>query len=63
MKKQLEKLIIKDCNKFFKRLKAAQAAQPTEEIIDMKMYYIQNGFKNIVKYNGKTKIDKSKNIL
>ena len=42
MRKQVEKLILKDCNKFLKKLKVAQAAQPYEEIIDIKMYYIQS---------------------
>jgi hypothetical protein len=60
MRKQVEKLILKDCNKFFKKLQAVQAAQPSEEIIDMKMYYIQNGYKNLVKKNGEIKADKDK---
>lgn len=58
MRKQVEKLILKDCNKFLKKLKVAQAAQPYEEIIDIKMYYIQNGYKNLVKNNGEIKEDK-----
>lgn len=60
MRKQVEKLILKDCNKFLKKLKAVQAAQPSEEIIDIKMNYIQNSYKNLVKFNEDIKADKDK---